>query len=367
MLLTESGKSIRYNRVRELKLCLNCLKSGHFVTRCRITALCNKCNGKHNTLLHHEAIEQGENSKGSDAVVTLSSFSSNMVLLSTVSLEVLDKTGKPRLIRAVLDCGSQSSYVTSNLVKQLGLPETPIEIKMVEIPQHLRLADPQFNKASRVDMLIGADIFWNLLCADQINLGLNKSVLQKTKFGWIVSGPLGVGGQEKFTHCNLSVENDLQRQVCKLWEIENEFSEIRKFSKEEQMCEDHFTKTARQDEDGRFVVSIPLKSCVSLLGESKNRAIRQFQQLKRKFANNIEFKNMYVEFMEEYGRMGHMTKVNGKDQVECAYYLPHHGVLRESSETTKLRVVYNASSPTTTGYSFNDLQMAVYVCSVCRY
>ncbi|XP_023310042.1 uncharacterized protein LOC111691441 [Anoplophora glabripennis] len=398
---------IEYNRVRELKLCLNCLKSGHFVTRCRIKALCNKCNGKHNTLLHHEAIEQGENSKGSDAVVTLSSFSSNMVLLSTVSLEVLDKTGKPRLIRAVLDCGSQSSYVTSNLVKQLGLPETPIEIKMVglsctstkiesksqvtvrsrhnnfstsisclvipeitnqlpefsfnlsqvEIPQHLRLADPQFNKASRVDMLIGADIFWNLLCAAQINLGSNKPVLQKTKFGWIVSGPLGVGGQEKFTHCNLSVENDLQRQVCKLWEIENEFSEIRKFSKEEQMCEDHFTKTARQDQDGRFVVSIPLKSCVSLLGESKNRAIRQFQQLEHKFANNIEFKNMYVDFMEEYERMGHMTKVNDKVQIECAYYLPHHGVLRESSETTKLRVVYNASSPTTTGYSFNDLQM----------
>jgi hypothetical protein len=38
------------------------------------------------------------------------------------------------------------------------------------------------------------------------------------------------------------------------------------------------------------------------------------------------------------------------------YYIPHHGVLKEDSLTTKLRVVFDASAPTTSGYSFNDLQ-----------
>lgn len=37
------------------------------------------------------------------------------------------------------------------------------------------------------------------------------------------------------------------------------------------------------------------------------------------------------------------------------YYLPHHGVWREQSITTKLRVVFNGSSPTSSGYSLNDL------------
>jgi hypothetical protein len=36
--------------------------------------------------------------------------------------------------------------------------------------------------------------------------------------------------------------------------------------------------------------------------------------------------------------------------------MPHHGVLKEDSLTTKLRVVFDTSAPTTSGYSFNDLQ-----------
>ncbi|XP_011875597.1 PREDICTED: uncharacterized protein LOC105566304, partial [Vollenhovia emeryi] len=35
-------------------------------------------------------------------------------------------------------------------------------------------------------------------------------------------------------------------------------------------------------------------------------------------------------------------------------FLPHHGVLREASSTTKLRVVFNGSARTTSGISLND-------------
>lgn len=37
------------------------------------------------------------------------------------------------------------------------------------------------------------------------------------------------------------------------------------------------------------------------------------------------------------------------------FYLPHHGVLREQSRTTKLRVVFNESSSISTGKSLNDI------------
>ncbi|GBL89694.1 hypothetical protein AVEN_104645-1 [Araneus ventricosus] len=40
------------------------------------------------------------------------------------------------------------------------------------------------------------------------------------------------------------------------------------------------------------------------------------------------------------------------------YFLPYQGVLRPSSITTKLRVVFDASAKTTTGYSLNDLLCA---------
>lgn len=38
------------------------------------------------------------------------------------------------------------------------------------------------------------------------------------------------------------------------------------------------------------------------------------------------------------------------------YYLPHHGVVKETSATTKLRVVFDASTKTTSGKSLNDIQ-----------
>lgn len=36
--------------------------------------------------------------------------------------------------------------------------------------------------------------------------------------------------------------------------------------------------------------------------------------------------------------------------------MPHHGVFKNSSLTTKLRVVFDGSCPTSTGWSLNDLQ-----------
>ncbi|GFX46293.1 integrase catalytic domain-containing protein [Trichonephila clavipes] len=39
------------------------------------------------------------------------------------------------------------------------------------------------------------------------------------------------------------------------------------------------------------------------------------------------------------------------------YFLPHHDVYRPEKSTTKVRVVFNASSPTDNGLSLNDIQL----------
>lgn len=53
-----------------------------------------------------------------------------------------------------------------------------------------------------------------------------------------------------------------------------------------------------------------------------------------------------------------MTEIS-HDNVETiqSYYLPHHGVFKEDSLTTKLRVVFDGSCPSTSGYSLNELQL----------
>jgi hypothetical protein len=50
---------------------------------------------------------------------------------------------------------------------------------------------------------------------------------------------------------------------------------------------------------------------------------------------------------------GHMVEVDPNEKDD-GYYLPHHGVKKVSSTTTKLRPVFNASSKSETGLSLND-------------
>ncbi|XP_043604824.1 uncharacterized protein LOC122577568 [Bombus pyrosoma] len=49
-----------------------------------------------------------------------------------------------------------------------------------------------------------------------------------------------------------------------------------------------------------------------------------------------------------------MTRINPDNADDSGYYLPHHGVIKASSETTKLRVVFDGSATTSTGVSLND-------------
>jgi len=39
------------------------------------------------------------------------------------------------------------------------------------------------------------------------------------------------------------------------------------------------------------------------------------------------------------------------------FYMPHHGVLKETSSTTKLRVMSNGSEKNSNGFSLNDILM----------
>ncbi|CAH2226597.1 jg5548 [Pararge aegeria aegeria] len=143
----------------------------------------------------------------------------------------------------------------------------------------------------------------------------------------------------------------------RFWELEAVSSE-HCLSQEERACERTFAETTARNSDGRFVVTIPLKDSPEVLGDSYAAAKRRLLSLERRFLRDSLLKERYLQFMSEYLALGHMSENKQiMSDKNINYYLPHHGVIRESSTTTKLRVVFDASAVTTTGKSYNNIQM----------
>lgn len=233
------------------------------------------------------------------------------------------------------------------------VPSETFPREAIKIPSNIKLADPNFHLPRPVDLLIGSGTTLSLFRIGQINLSHagHDLYIQKTRLGWVVAGSTSFCSSAKSMNCQLI---ELENRITKFWAIEK-LSGTHPKSKEEIECEAHFAKTTLRNAEGRYVVSLPFRNTSKHLGESRNMAIKRFLALERKFERNASFKDEYTRAFEQYLISDYITAI---DNAELdGYYMPHHAVLKESSDTTKIRIVFDASAKTTTDTSLNDVLM----------
>ncbi|XP_055612339.1 uncharacterized protein LOC129758753 [Uranotaenia lowii] len=334
---------------------------------------------------------------------------SNQVFLATAVVKVLGPKGTSFLARVLLDSASQPNLMTERFRRLLNSRKTPgnteiagiggnisavslfstvatvasrfnnfrvplefivmdkvtsdlptctIDVHDWAIPENIRLADPSFATRGPIDMVIGARVFFELLRSGHSKLGDGKPMLQNSVFGWLVSGfhDSGSNADEVRVHCNLSTFHDLEQSVSRFWELEM-CQTNSTLSVEERLCENHFESTTRRDDSGRYIVSLPKKpELIGQLGNSRAIATRRFYCLEKRLEQNSDLKAQYSSFMSEYLALGHMKLVDAVEDVPGRhFYLPHHAVFKPDSSSTKLRVVFDGSCKTTSGFSLNDL------------
>lgn len=127
---------------------------------------------------------------------------------------------------------------------------------------------------------------------------------------------------------------DIDARLPRFWELENVSPSSAPVSDAEQ-CERHFLETTTQAENGQFIVRLPFKASPSSL--QPNYASVKGLFLRAESRRKADIRGQYSEFLSEYEKLGHMSKVGS---TNLGYFIPRHAVLRLSSSTTKLRVVF---------------------------
>ncbi|GFW45459.1 DUF1758 domain-containing protein [Trichonephila clavipes] len=321
---------------------------------------------------------QGENEENKSFVAT--SFLKNKtrtVLLSSVQCFLRDKYGLLHDVRALLDVGSQSHFITKDCADRLQLKNekinllvsclnestmtinggvttsifngdlsfkkelnllvvrritdlTPSQIINVslDMPNEIKLADYKFNIPGKIDVLLGAEIFYELLRPGQIYCGDSRLLLQNTVFGYVVSGSVG----------------DENRLVSKTRIVVRRTLAFEMFKQRV-----HF-------KNGRYEVELPWKRDSNELSDNFSLAKRRLGSLMRKMQRDKVLYSEYCKVLKNYLDVGIIEKVTNPfiPTNNPVFYLPHQVIIKNESLTTKLRLVFDASAHEEKQLSLND-------------
>ncbi|XP_075162264.1 uncharacterized protein LOC142234937 [Haematobia irritans] len=411
----------------------------HCTKLCPSQNRCQHCNGLHHTLLHKETLSEvgaatqenvdDANATTNESIALQTSKENAAVILATAIVEICAANGISTMARALLDSCSQSNFITERMANQLKVmrkrvntkisgiggtdvfcanhtctitakslttafsptfeaviiptisschPNQFVDVTSWKIPANIPLADKYFNIPSSIDILLGVDLFWEVLMVGRIKIE-NQPNFMKTKLGWIVTGSIEGSLQHQrsvsthVTEANITPQSQgkstelkynpslsssseplLDKLLELFWNLENhEPSRKSILSLEELECEKFFHETTRRcPQTNKFIVRLPFKSTSPVLGQSRQRAQRRLFHLESRLDRDNEIKNEYHRFMKEYMELNHMCV---SKQNDVLYHIPHHCVVKPDSSTTRLRVVFDASCATTNGKSLNDL------------
>ena len=385
----------RWKYVKRQHLCFNCLAKGHGLKDCSKKNC--KCGEK-----HHESLCQGRPSTG------LLAKAKTSTLLQTAKVKVYhpNDNNKVSTVRIVFDLGSNDSYVTKSIKDKLKLPTlgkhkmvisgfggssngtkeynmTALNIKSrfgggsfplsalvvpkitssplnpsVDLDHHehiatLDLADDFTSPLQEISVLIGVDQYHHFVSGETVRRS-SGPVATKSVFGWLVSGPVE-GTSPSFSHSFLlsTQTYSIDQSLSRFWDIES-LGIVDESVEDEVMTKEFKNSIVHNGE--RYEVPLPRKDVHPDLQDNLSVAKQRLFGLKKKFQHNPGLFEQYHQYFEDQLEQGIIEKVDPREQGNrgWTHYLPHHCVIREDRETTKMRIVFDASCRSNGNPSLNQ-------------
>ena len=420
---TITDVTARKKILRKAGRCYTCLMKHHLSKDCCSRQRCEKCQGRHHATICTRNAGRGTSNSSPSSLATVQGPPSEPetrggnttkttnslytgtrtpVLLQTAQLQLFDprSKGNRTMARAILDSGSQRTYITGRLRDELNLPTVKTELLQIktfgstksddtscdvvqmgietrddgtlsitalvvpficnplttqpidhsgECYDHLwglELADSaDTSDTLEVDVLIGSDSYWNFVTGRVIK-GESGPTAIHTRVGWVVSGPANrpettVNLALATTHVlkieACSVEGNLDDHLKQFWEVES-----LGVTEDETSVYDHFVQQIKYDGQG-YEVSLPWKEHHPPLPDHYDLCYKRLANLLKRLRQTPSLLTDYDTTIKDQVSKGIVEvvspAVNGR-----VHYLPHHGVVRQDKTTSKLRIVYDASA-----------------------
>ncbi|GFT37684.1 integrase catalytic domain-containing protein [Trichonephila clavipes] len=381
----------RSKKVRSLNLCFNCL-GHHLIKNClKLNRKCRVCNANHNSLLCKTSVPRPINrnlpSPQSSSGVIYDPSPANVInpqtatclynesgeksiLLSTAKVKVQSATGGWLVMNAILDSGSQKCLCSLEASNFLGLekysmnstivglngacisvrkrisaeisngssfkrklnflivpkitgcvPTQPLDLTKIKLPPNITYADAEFNIPKRIDILLG------------VPFKTNHRTIIILQFH----------------------QDQVDRNLTKFWDLEAIGIKAESSCDPDDQAMQHFKSSVRFN-SGRYEVGFPWKSHTQELNDNFSVAEKRVKSLTRRFIRDPTLYIQYSEILKEYESQGIIERVleTEKTTDRAVFYLPHQAVFRQESLTTKMRIVFDASSHEDGQPSLND-------------
>ncbi|XP_037816929.1 uncharacterized protein LOC119607191 [Lucilia sericata] len=405
---------MRWEKIKQLKLCFSCLRKGHSVNNCRSKKLCNinNCKKYHHKSLHKDG-ETVDTSLGTVAVEQAEQASNQMLncrkyLQASKMFKILPVTLTGPLgsfkTYAMFDEGSSISLIDENTSKLLGLkgkssnltlqwygektvneesylvnleiegtciPKMRFPLKNVHTIKKLDLPCQSFSKKCSTnfaslpleDYIDAKPVI--LLGLDNAFLGTPNSVKESNdcdliamqcKLGWLVYGLV----KNYTAHPTILFVKDDE-----LKNIVNDFLATENFgvnpnmkpllSDDDQVAKEIMENTIKRI-GNRFEIGLLWKKYPPKMPSSYNMSENRLKLIEKKFSHNTSYAQKYCLEINKYLDKGYARKLSEEEVKQNTFpvwYLPHFGVVNPH-KPDKLRVVFDAAAKTS-GISLNSL------------
>ena len=372
-------------------LCFNCATKKHRASECSSKMSCGHCSRR-----HHTSICEQKNYKSQDNAKLMTDGVSGDGIFPIVVVKI-----NGFKCRALIDSGAGSSYVSAKLIETVKIKPRETKRQRIDMLMNSKTAlmeifdakissidgnfelDAKLTKVSKRELLTINNPEYDVLiaryqhlnavrmddndtkdklpihvilgiseytriktCSKPLVGGPGEPVAEQTKFGWSIMSPGAEfdKGTMLFTQTSRADFEDL----CRL-----DILGLADTPEDQDTVYEDFKERLERDPAGWYETSLPWKLNHPDLPTNEAGSKRRLANLVKRLERNGTYEQ-YDEIIQDQLKQG-VIETAPPNPTKKEFYIPHKGVAKQDAESTKLRIVYDASAKASnTQPSLND-------------